>query len=328
MTNPNVYRNIILCYKNLIKKEENLRKRYLDIQDNEDTIIMYKEKRFEYAYKAYLLFPDVESSVLDLANIYLEIDDKIEFDAFTINRRPELLKAKLILEKLLTINPDSSGAKALLFSIVNGYKWSSCDKECIYKGSNINEENVNNMINEENKYPININDYNKYIIIQNSTEEYIIKHFKEYSEICGGEKTVHDFKYSFKNNITIIKCPQNINFYNYHNLSGWFMGYEENKESPDLTAVISLHKINNKEDYYATLDPENSYGDTMIGVFDNGKKFSQFLPEGFKAGGNINLEDNNLEKLNVCDYLKIFDLTKEELINFENNYFKTIEIKM
>ena len=88
------------------------------------------------------MFPDVESSVLDLANIYLEMDEKI---AFNTNRRPELLKAKLILEKLLSIKPDSSGAKALLFSIVNGFRWNSCDKNCIYGSSNKSEMKVDNM---------------------------------------------------------------------------------------------------------------------------------------------------------------------------------------
>ena len=66
----------------------------------------------------------------------------------------------------------------------------------------------------------------------------------------------------------------------------------------------------------------------MIGVFNDGKKFSQFLPEGFREGGNIILEDNNLEKLNVCDFLNIFHLSKDELINFENGEFKTITIKL
>ena len=93
-------------------------------------------------YKAYLLFPDVESSVLDLANIYLELDDRINL---RINRRPELLKAKIILERLLSIKPDSNGAKSLLFSIINGYGWNFCDKNCIYESSNKSEMKVDNM---------------------------------------------------------------------------------------------------------------------------------------------------------------------------------------
>lgn len=331
MTNPNVYRNIVLCYKNLIKKEENLKKRNLKLEDNEHIITIYKEKRFEYAYKAYLLFSDVESSVLDLANIYLEMDEKIEFNAFTINKRPELLKAKLILEKLIKIKQGSTGAEALLFSIVNGYKWNSCDKNCIYNVLNNNGKDINKeTIKETKEYPININDYNKYILIKNSTEDYVIRYLKEYSEIGGEGKETFKFKYYEKindnNSYIIIKCPYNISFYNYHNLTGWLTGFKEDHDIPDLTAVIALNKADTQKHYYATLDTKNSMEDTMIGVFNDGTKFSQYLPEGVKEKGNIVIEHNDLKYLNVSKYLQSFQLTEKDLINLDNSNFKTINI--
>ena len=119
-----------------------------------------------------------------------------------------------------------------------------------------------------------------------------------------------------------------MDFYNYHNLSAWFYGYGKYKDMPQLSAVVSFNKENEEENYYAYLDPNNSYGDTLIGVFDNGTRFFQYLPEGFKENGNIVVGYNNLEHVKVTDYLESMGLSIEDLYENERFNIKSITVEM
>lgn len=192
---------------------------------------------------------------------------------------------------------------------------------------NLNDERIGT------HYPIDITKYSKFIVIKNSSEEYMINHIKEYGELFGGDKKSYEFKYhhvSGKGNsdYIIIKCPDDMDFYNYHNLSGWFYGYEEDKNMPELSAVISFNKENEGENYYAYLDPDNSSKDTLIGVFDDGIRFFQYLPEGFKKGGNIIAGYNNLQYVKVKDYLASMDLSVEDLYRKDSSDVKSIVVEM
>ena len=207
-------------------------------------------------------------------------------------------------------------------------------------GSAYFRDNSGNFIKEKlnddiigNDYPINISEYSKFIIIKDSSEEYMLDYIKEYGELNSGDKKSYEFKYHFvegkdNSNYIIIKCPDHMDFYNYHNLSAWFYGYGKYKDMPQLSAVVSFNKENEEENYYAYLDPNNSYGDTLIGVFDNGTRFFQYLPEGFKENGNIVVGYNNLEHVKVTDYLESMGLSIEDLYENERFNIKSITVEM
>ena len=97
---------------------------------------------------------------------------------------------------------------------------------------------------------------------------------------------------------------------------------------PELSAVISFNKENEGENYYAYLDPDNSSKDTLIGVFDDGIRFFQYLPEGFKKGGNIIAGYNNLQYVKVKDYLASMDLSVEDLYRKDSSDVKSIVVEM
>lgn len=187
--------------------------------------------------------------------------------------------------------------------------------------------------NEGELYPININNYSKYILICNSTEEYMLRNINEYSELYGGEKKSYEFKY-YEMNISpndkcmIIKCQDDFTFYNFHNLSGWFNGVGQDKDSPDLTVAIGLHKTDDLETYYATMDSNNPCGDTLIGVFNDGNKFSIFLPEAYEIEGNISIEYNRLKNIGVNKYLESIGVNDMDLLAIEDREYKTVNVEM
>lgn len=91
--------------------------------------------------------------------------------------------------------------------------------------------------------------------------------------------------------------------------------------------VVSLHETNEKLSYYATLDPE-SWGDTFIGVFNDGEKFSIYLPESYIVKGNIRVGNNNLTIVGVREYMRKMGVDIHRLINEVDKNYKVKDIEI
>ena len=182
-------------------------------------------------------------------------------------------------------------------------------------------------------YSVEIKNYSKYILIRSTTEEYMLKHINDYGDLFGGEKILYEFKYytiTKCNNMEwiIIKCPNDFPFYNFHNLTAWFDGIQKEDHRPDFIAGIAYQNTDVLDNYYTMLDEENPYGDTFIGVFDDGKKFSIALPDAYIEGGNIRIGYNNMKIIGVSNYLESLELNNEDLRQIDNKECKTVSVEM
>lgn len=182
-------------------------------------------------------------------------------------------------------------------------------------------------------YPIKIGNYSKYYVIYGSNEDYILKYMEEYTEILKGEKQVYTFKYytviqDKYHNCIIFKCPDDMDFYNYCNLSTYIYGDKSSDEGPVLTAIVSLSKRDESENYYATLEIGNRCRDTMIAVVNNGTKFSIYIPKAFENKGTICGDNGACKFTKVEDFLKNYDLKIEDLTLIDEKDFNTITLEM
>lgn len=129
-------------------------------------------------------------------------------------------------------------------------------------------ENVTSEIDAKNLMPYKIDkkDYYRYILLNKTTENHLINMIIEYGDLSGNQYyEEHNFEIAELNKWYIIKVPETIDFYVYHNLVGWFNGYEENLNNPQFSIGFSKHKLKSQKDYIFYLDPNNEYGDTHIG---------------------------------------------------------------
>ncbi|WGH76262.1 hypothetical protein P8625_03600 [Tenacibaculum tangerinum] len=138
---------------------------------------------------------------------------------------------------------------------------------------------------------INSEDYSRYILTKSTTKSYILKGIKEYGELSGNEEfKIYTFGIAEYGDWKIIKIDPSISFYVYHNLVCWLSGYEEDTAIPKLSIGFSKNKADSQEDYLCFLDPENEYGDTLIGTFRSGESFSIYLPEAYEEYGNLTIK--------------------------------------
>jgi len=171
------------------------------------------------------------------------------------------------------------------------------------------------------------NDYNRYILLKNTTEPHLIQMIIEYGELSGNEEYEdHNFEIAKSDDWYIIKIPETIHFYAYHNLTGWLTGYEQNPNNPQFSIGLSNHKTDSQEDYIHYSDPHNDYGDTHIGNFRNGKSFSIYLPDAYEEFGNMiitHTKDTSFE-----NSIKTIINNGFDILNIKTLNFKMIPIKM
>lgn len=174
-------------------------------------------------------------------------------------------------------------------------------------------------------YRVNMSDYNNYIFMRNSTEEYLIKKINSFDfELCD-EKNNLEYNIIDKGSI-IIKCFEGITFYDYQNLASWLLGLNKDIDRPDLTVALSLHKSDDKLSYYARLDDTESLGDSFVGVFNDGEKFSIFLPECYDEHKNMKFEDNNLSIVGIKEYMDNMGVNIDYLIRDMERFSNYINI--
>lgn len=154
---------------------------------------------------------------------------------------------------------------------------------------------------------LNMQLYNKFIVLNNITEHDFINDLNNYSYIYVPSNNIYTFKYLFLAkdatqkpfDTIIIECPENINLFTYHNLVLWFKKYH--------SLSIMLNKNSSKDSYYCFPEPNNIFGDSLLGYFNDRRKFVINCPNSLTNDGVINL-------LGVVDEI----LTVDELIYKHN----------
>src|SRR5690606_33144169 len=171
------------------------------------------------------------------------------------------------------------------------------------------------------QHKIDKKDYERFLLLKNTNENHLFQMITEYGNLSGNK----DYKeYSFEitksDNWHIIKVPEAIDFYVYHNLVSWLNGYEENNNNPEFSLGLSNHKNNSQEDYIFYLDTNNNFGDTHIGAFRNGKTFSIYLPDAYEEYGNLsitNKKNTSFDKVSKIILDNNFDIKKIKSLNFK-----------
>ena len=176
---------------------------------------------------------------------------------------------------------------------------------------------------------INSKDYKRYIFLKKTDTSYVLNMIKEFGELSGNEEyQIHRFWIAKHEDWKIVKLDKSINFYTYHNLAAWFLGYEENTNTPELSIGFARHETNLDESYIFYLDPNNEYGDTHIGVFNNFQSFKIYLPEAYEDYGNIILnEEVKLTMNQVKDFItkEGFDFSALKSSKFTEHQIKMYE---
>lgn len=172
-------------------------------------------------------------------------------------------------------------------------------------------------------------DYNRFILAKNTSEDYLLRMIKEYGEFTGNEEfKIHSFWLGKTKNWHIIKVSESIDFYTYHNLVGWFTGYEENPAIPEYYIGYSKSKSDSKNDYIFYLDPNIEACDTEIGAFENGKSFFIYLPEAYEPTGNLTVtNDFQVSLSETVEFLTTneFDIKSIESLEFTEHQIKMVE---
>jgi len=161
-------------------------------------------------------------------------------------------------------------------------------------------------------YIIDMRQYEKYIIVENVPKEYISEKIKEYTEIAAGSMVTYKFAISSVEDTKwqVVSCPNEMDFYNYHNLMSWFWGTAEDKIKPSQNICVALNEDKDYS-YYGVID-DFSRGDTLIGRFQYGGNFSIYLPAAFVEGGNAiesgcRLSEQEIDRyLDSCGFNKIW----------------------
>ncbi len=180
------------------------------------------------------------------------------------------------------------------------------------------------------RIPVISTDYNRFIFVKNTTEDYLKSMTAEYGELAASDG--NDFFAQFgilKNgDWYIIKVPDNINFYIYHNLVGWYYGYDNNPNIPDYSIGYAESKKKDKDSYLFYLDPDNINGDTHIGVFKDNKNFTIYLPESYEENGNLMANNKVVVRFKDVEKFLIdndFKMPSTKEMKFENFEVKILQ---
>lgn len=173
-------------------------------------------------------------------------------------------------------------------------------------------------------------EYTRYIFLYKTTGNYILNKLKEYGELTGGkEYKICNFRIAEYGDWNIIKFEEAIDFCSYHNLVGWFNGFENEPEIPEISFGFARNKFDSQEDYLFFLDPEIKWGDTEIGAFRNGETFSIYLPDAYayQEYGNLtiknDIEVSMNEKINFIAE-KGLNLSDLDSLNYTEHLIKMI----
>ncbi len=174
--------------------------------------------------------------------------------------------------------------------------------------------------------PIKVQDYYRYILLEECKHSYILKTISEFCNLSGAPTySEYIIKIAKHDKWHIIMLDDNFSFYDFHNLVSWFTGIKEKPEIPEYSFGYARHKTDNQLDYLYNLDPENEYGDTVIGGFRDEKSFSVYLPEAYEESGNLELSNHIAfgftNTAHVISYLKL-DINDIANMEFEEQIIK------
>jgi len=146
--------------------------------------------------------------------------------------------------------------------------------------------------NTETIEPVISKNYDRYILAKNTSDEYLKTMIKEHAELDGTEGAfiLAEFGIAKTGEWYVIEVPSEVDFYTYHNLVGWFYGYESNDEIPDYSIGFAKFKTNDTKNYLFYTDPNNEAMDTQLGAFADNSAFSIYLPEAYEETGNLTVD--------------------------------------
>ncbi|MEL6557014.1 MAG: hypothetical protein AAFQ94_02450 [Bacteroidota bacterium] len=137
-------------------------------------------------------------------------------------------------------------------------------------------------------------EYDRYIAIKNTSFEYLFAMIEDLGGVSGDDY-LQDFEFSYKalnKDWKLIKVDDKLDFFTFHNLIGWFYGYEDSKQAPEVVVGFAEHHTESSKNYFCFLDSTNLSRDTIVGAFDNEENFFIFLPDAFEEGGNLTVTDS------------------------------------
>lgn len=158
----------------------------------------------------------------------------------------------------------------------------------------------------------------KYILCQSIEHDYLKQAILEYSELLKLEQSQqeHRFRYYYKKDKSdwvVIKCPDEISFYVFHNLLGWIAAVPNCQSQWPKQAIGVVVSEEMGYSYYCHLDRRNPYQDSLIGTFDDGKTFQISLPDAFQENGNIMLFDVVNSQTKLWLFLKDRQIERTDL---------------
>lgn len=138
--------------------------------------------------------------------------------------------------------------------------------------------------------PINTAEYSRYLLAENTSKEYVLSSITEYGELSGGtDFTEFDFGIFEYSEWILVKIPDNFGFYQFHNLVGWLLGYDQEAKLPSMTYGIAAHNSDSTKNYFVELDQNTPEGDVVVGAFQNGNSYYVYLPEAYEENGNMKI---------------------------------------
>ncbi len=172
--------------------------------------------------------------------------------------------------------------KILIISTMGLFDFIFRKEDNISKKHNRNEKTE--VLQSYNHEYLQSSEFERYIFVKGLNLSSIDSKLNEYAELKGSESKFTDkFKKAISSEWYIIKMPDDwIDYYEFHNLIYWFLGYPpEDKNYADISVGISIKK-NSNESYllyndYA-LEQELGREDSLFGIFINDKKFILNIP--------------------------------------------------
>lgn len=161
---------------------------------------------------------------------------------------------------------------------------------------------------ERSNYKIRFHKYSKAIYVVDMDEVMISGLIESHEEIDDGFHRLNDFvilQSSYRPNVLVVKCPSDIDFYEFHNLVAWLCGTGEHSFK-EIYGMASMHE-DEQQSYYVKLDATESMGDQLVGAMKNGSQFTIYLPEAYVEGGNITLVNRRFD---IPEYTKVVEAVK------------------
>jgi len=157
--------------------------------------------------------------------------------------------------------------------------------------------------------PVKFHHYTKEILVRGVDRETLMALIREEMEVTDEPMPIESFQVEAVKDSDWyhIHCADNFDFYGFHHLVNWLYKYEEDR--PVIMAIgLAKHSYKDEASYYVVQDIESKWGDTLVGVMNNDKALSIYLPGCSVEGGNMMAKDNGLNGVKMRQYLASYNL--------------------